>query len=240
MARPPLMLLPAATRGIRSPAHRHHTYPLDFCIDPPMDKGLGNVERSRQSLSWFEEALSQGDRRLPHRRDQAGPFESLLAESTSPAIHRTMVTTATERASNTMGFPSQRPRMSQKTAGGQGALHSMDEWGMNGVKNRAMENALSKVLTHALLTRLDSHHVTPTTTAPRAIQIQGIRITLIIHRCGLICPSGLLCSRLHRSLPSPWLDPYSANRQGRHPSSAALWHHHKVPLPGRSSIHGME
>ena len=49
--------------------------------------------------------------------------------------------------------------MSQTIAGGQGVLHSTEECGMNGAKNKAIENAVSKARTQARLNRLDLHHV---------------------------------------------------------------------------------
>jgi hypothetical protein len=56
----------------------------------------------------------------------------------------------------------------------------MEECGMNGVKNNAMENAVSKARTHARLRRLDSHQVRATSATPMLLQIQGVRMGSIM------------------------------------------------------------
>ena len=51
---------------------------------------------------------------------------------------------------------------------------------MNGVKNKAIENAVSKARTQARLNSLDRHHVQATTIPPMVTQTQGVRIMLIM------------------------------------------------------------
>ena len=79
-----------------------------------------------------------------------------------------------------MRLPPIQLRTSQKTAGGHGVLHSTEEWGINGVKNKAMENALNKARLRVGLRRLDCHQVAATNAVPRMVQTQGVRIVSIM------------------------------------------------------------
>ena len=73
--------------------------------------------------------------------------------------HKTTITLAIEPIWKMSGVPFAKLRVSQTIAGGQDALHWTEECGINGVKNKAKENAVSKARTQARPNRLDLHHV---------------------------------------------------------------------------------
>ena len=78
--------------------------------------------------------------------------------------------------SKSSSLPLLKPKMTHAIAGGQGMLHSMDECGMNGVKKKAIENAVIKARTAGRLRGFNHHEVTTTTATPRGIQIQGAKM----------------------------------------------------------------